>query len=119
MKNTQNNDKRVVIVHGEAFMFHSELPDDAVEIKPSNNTYHIIADSETTGNHHVVDYHAGVTFYSSKKKNTMFMVNKKPTTVRCVDTKRHSPIKIGSNTWEFGIQKEYDHFAKNLQKVRD
>ena len=115
----KQNKKVGVVVHGEAFMFHSKLPDDAVEISPSNINYHIIADSETTGNHHVVDWNEDVTFYESVKTKIRYMVNKKPTNVRCVDTKRHSPIKLGSNTWEFGVQKEYDHFTKNLQKVQD
>ena len=113
----KNNKNTPVIVHGEALIFTSNLPDDAVEIKASNGSYHIIADSETTGNHHVIDWNEGTTFY--KSGGTMYMVNKKPTQVRCVDTKRHSAIPLKTGTWEFGIQQEYDHFAKNLQKVRD
>jgi len=114
----QNKKSVGAVVHGEALIFQSNLPDDVVEIKPSNGSYHIIADSETTGNHHVIDYNEGTKFYQNKG-GTMFMVNEKPTQVRCVDTKRHSPIPLKTGTWEFGIQQEYDHFAKNLQKVRD
>ena len=90
---------------------------DAVEIKPSHKDMHIIADSETTGNHHVIDVHEDTKFYASG--DTVYMVNEKPTNVRCVLKDRHSPIEIGPGTWEFGIQQEYDHFAQNLRNVAD
>ena len=106
-----------VILHGEAMVFPSELPADAVEMKPSHPHMHIIADSETTGNHHVVDVVDGVTFFKSGTRT--FMVNKNPTQVRCVLEKRHSAITITPGCHEFGIQQEFDHFAQNLRKVRD
>lgn len=115
MKNKMKNQS--VILHGEAMIFASKLPKDAVEINPSHQNMHIIADSETTGNHHVVDVKPKTRFYRSGE--TVFMVNEEPTQVRCVLEKRHDAIPIESGTWEFGIQKEYDHFAQNLRNVRD
>lgn len=106
-----------VILHGEAMIFTSTLPEDAIEIKPTSNDMHIIADSETTGNHHVVDVKKGTRFF--KSKDTVYMVNEKPTQVRCVLQDRHSPIPLEAGTWEFGIQKEYDHFTQNLRNVQD
>lgn len=106
-----------VILHGEAMIFPSTLPEGVEEMNPTNKEYHIIADSETTGNHHVIDVTENTKFY--RKGDTMYMVNKKPTKVRCVLKDRHSPIDISSGTWEFGIQKEYDHFAQNMRNVRD
>jgi hypothetical protein len=116
MKQKQNNN--AVILHGEAMIFGSALPQDATEITPSNTEYHIIADSETTGNHHVVDAVPGVRFFKNKA-GTVYMQNKSKTAVRCVLKDRHSPITIAPGTWEFGIQQEYDHFAQNLRAVRD
>ena len=107
-----------VILHGEAMIFRSELPKGAVKIKPSNKNFHIIADSETTGNHHVIDCKQGVNFYQNED-GTIFMVNEEPTQVRCLVKERHSPIKLDEGVWEFGIQKEYDHFEQNLRNVRD
>jgi hypothetical protein len=112
-----SNKPTEVILHGEAMIFQSEIPADAVEIQASNNQYHIIADSETTGNHHVIDAKAGVKFF--KKGNTMYMKNTKPTQVRCVIANRHDAITIEAGTYEFGIQLEWDHFAQNLRNVRD
>jgi hypothetical protein len=71
------------IFHGEAMIFGSALPQDATEITPSNKEYHIIADSETTGNHHVVDAVPGVRFFKNDA-GTTYMQNKNETAVRCV-----------------------------------
>ena len=113
-----NKQHNAVILHGEAMIFGSALPEDVTEITPSNAEYHIIADSETTGNHHVVDAIPGVRFFKSSA-GTVYMQNDKKTAVRCVLKDRHSPITIAPGTWEFGIQQEYDHFAQNLRAVRD
>ena len=106
------------ILHGEAMIFESVLPADVQEIKPSHENFHVIADSETTGNHHVVDAKEGVRFFRSKT-GTMYMKNKKETSVRCVLKDRHDAITIAPSVWEFGIQQEFDHFAQNLRAVRD
>lgn len=112
-----NNNQIEVILHGEAMIFQADVPADAQEIQASNVSFHIIADSETTGNHHVVDAKSGVRFF--KKGNTMYMKNTEPTQVRCVHANRHSAITIAPGTYEFGTQQEYDHFAQNLRNVRD
>jgi cupin superfamily acireductone dioxygenase involved in methionine salvage len=113
-----------VILHGEAMIFPvNEIPTGAVQIVPSRLEYHIIADSETTGNHHVVStlHHENksdkVRFF--KKNNTVYMQNDEPTEVSCVHTDRHSPITIPPGVYEFGTQQEYDHFEQNLRNVRD
>jgi hypothetical protein len=107
-----------VILHGEAMLFRiSELPAKASKISPSNRTYHIIADSETTGNHHVVDSEEGVFFF--EKDGVTYMQNETPTRVRCLHENRHSTIDLQPGTWEFGIQQEYDHISQEMQKVRD
>lgn len=110
--------KNEVILHGEAMIFKSALPEGAKKINPTNKGFHIIADSETTGNHHVIDVNEGTEFYMDAT-GTMFMVNSQPTQVRCVLQDRHSPIGLENGVWEFGIQKEYDHFEQNLRSVRD
>jgi len=106
-----------VILHGEAMLFSSKLPADAVEIKPTNSEMHIIADSETTGNHHVVDMVKGTKVYRSGDRT--FISNSEPTRVRCVHANRHDAIAMPPNVWEVDIQKEYNHFEQNLRSVRD
>lgn len=115
--NNNNQNNNWCILHGEAMVFPADIPADAVEINPTNAQFHIIADSETTGNHHVIDCKPGVRFF--KKGNTMYMKNSEPTQVRCVLEKRHDAIAINPGSYEFGIQMEYDHFSANLRNVRD
>lgn len=114
----KNSNQNTVILHGEAMIFPSAIPQDAKPIKPSNGAFHIIADSETTGNHHVIDAVDGVEFFQTDD-GKMFMRNSKPTRVRCVLADRHSPIEIEPGNYEFSVQLEYDHFAQNLINVRD
>lgn len=106
------------VLHGEAMILPATLPVDAIEISPSNKDYHIIADSETTGNHHVIDTVPGTKFWRSGSQT--FMTNEKPTQVRCVHPARHDAITLDPGTYQVGeAQVEYDHFAQNLRTVRD
>lgn len=113
--------KTEVILHGEAMLFPSELPADCVEVLHSQNNLtnpYIIADSETTGNHHVVDMPAGTKVFKSKD-DRIFIVNTTETQVRCVHADRHSPITMEPGCWEVGIQQEYDHLEQHMRQVRD
>ncbi|MEB3277517.1 MAG: hypothetical protein VKK42_01160 [Lyngbya sp.] len=113
--------KTEVILHGEAMLFPAELPADCVEIKHAQTPGmppHIIADSETTGNHHVVDMPVGTKVYKSKD-DRIFIVNTTETRVRCVHPDRHSPITMEPGCWEVGIQQEYDHLEQHMRQVRD
>jgi hypothetical protein len=114
----KNTSKVEVTVHGEAFFFPSKIPTDAVKrnTNPSDK-YVIVADSETTGNHHVVDLNEGVTFFD--KEGVTFMSVEKETSIRCLHPDRHDEVKIPAGTYEFGTQQEYDPFEARLRKVRD
>lgn len=105
-----------LILHGEAMVFESSLPKNAKKINVVGHK--IVADSKTAGNHHVVDAGAGVAFYEDDI-GTLFMKNEKPTQVRCVRPDRHDSITLEPNTWEFGVQKEYDYFTESLRNVSD
>lgn len=110
-----------VILHGEAMIFPvSEIPAnaEACEMKFAQGSA-IIADSETTGNHHVLDMPptANVKFFRSGER--LFFRCEGNTQVRCVHPDRHNAIAIPPGTYEVDRQKEYDHFAQNLMNVRD
>lgn len=107
-----------LILHGECMIFSSSIPSNVKNIKASNEKYHIVADSEVTGNHHVVDVDSNVSLYESEN-GTIFMKNEVPTQVRCLVADRHDSVTIEAGTWEFGIQKEYDHINDELIAVRD
>lgn len=105
-----------VILHGECMVFPSSIPAEATP-KTIDNDYVIVADSETTGNHHVVDVCEGVEIYEFQ--GILFMKNSVPTNIRCVHADRHDKIEIPAGTYEFGTQMEYDPFKARLEKVRD
>ena len=114
-----NNKKKAlpgVILHGECMIFKSAIPKDAKQIQ-LKGSYLIVADSETTGNHHVVDAKPGVTFFEAGGKR--YMNSKVDTTVRCLHADRHDTIAIPAGTYEFGSQQEYDPFTARMQAVKD
>lgn len=104
------------ILHGEAMITEAEIPAGAQKLTVADK-YLIIADSETTGNHHVVENAEGCTFY--ELDGVRYMRNEAPTAVRCVHENRHDTLEIPAGTWEFGSQLEYDYFTESQQKVRD
>lgn len=105
-----------VILHGECMVFAGEIPPTAQPL-PCEGPYLIVADSETTGNHHVIDRVEGVEFFQDGGRR--FMKNTKPTQIRCLHEKRHDSITLEPGTYEFGTQQEWDPFAANLRNVRD
>lgn len=107
-----------VKVHGEAFVFPSKLPTGAKKKNIGNESFVIIAESETTGNNHVVDVMEGVDFYEDEK-GTLFMESRVDTNIRCVHENRHDAITIPAGTYEFGSQQEYDPFAERMRRVTD
>jgi hypothetical protein len=107
--------KNEVILHGECMIFKSEIPISAKK-KVTGKTFKI-ADSELTGNHHLVETPVGVDILEDK--NRIFMNASIPTEVKCVDKERHSTIEIPAGTYEFGTQQEYDPFQARLRNVAD
>jgi hypothetical protein len=106
-----------VILHGECMVFRSTIPANAKPKQKSKTGFVIVADSETTGNHHVVDETVGVDFYEADGK--LYMNSSVDTTIRCLHADRHDTIKLTAGTYEFGSQQEYDPFTARLQAVRD
>jgi len=108
--------KTDVVLHGECMCFASEIPAAATPLVV-DGPYLIVADSETTGNHHVVDRKKGVEFLEHEGRR--FMRNTVPTKIRCLHPQRHDEITLEPGQWEFGTQQEYDPFAENMRNVRD
>lgn len=106
-----------VILHGECMVFAANsIPNTAQRITAKD--YVIVADSETTGNHHVVDVVDGETeFY--KDGETLYMKSNVDTVIRCLHAERHDEITLPAGTYEFGSQQEYDPFAAHMRRVRD
>ena len=108
-------EKKRAALHGECMIIEANIPEGAKKIEVKQ--YLKIADSETTGNHHVVDCAEGVEFY--ELDGVRYMKNDEPAKVRCVHKDRHDEVSIPEGTWQFDAQLEYDYLTESLQRVRD
>lgn len=105
------------ILHGEAQINKiKELPLGANK-KEINSDYQIIAESEVSGNHHVIDIKEGVEFY--EKDGVLYLKNLVETEVRCLVKGRHDNITIEPGTWEIDFQQEYDYITEQKRRVAD
>jgi hypothetical protein len=109
-------------LHGECLVTRIDsIPSDAVsEPVDLSKGFVIIADSETTGNHHVLDCPpaAGVEFFKTPTGKRYVKVDN-TTQVRCVVADRHTAIPMTPGTYEIGFQQEYDYFEQAARNVRD
>lgn len=109
-------------LHGEVIVkkVKGGIPDGAKVVKPVNGVY-IIADSETTGNHHLLEEIAGIELY--EKDGMFYLKTDKPAVVKCVDEKRHDAIEIEpceeGEIILFDKQQEVDHLTDEVRSVRD
>jgi hypothetical protein len=113
-----NEETREVILHGECAIKTGAVIPDSAKRRVIKEKAVIIADSETTGNHHVIDMKPGVEFFDTEDGRS-FMQNSVPTDVRCVVADRHDSITLEPGTYEIGMQQEYDYFEQALRNVRD
>jgi len=111
--------KNKIILHGECIVAQcAGLPADAIaEIHTTNVV--IVANSEVTGNHHVIANKPGVVFYNSKTTGKRYMNSAVPTNISCVMAERHTTIDIVPGTYTIGIQQEYDYIAQAKRNVAD
>jgi len=105
------------VIHGETIVNKiNKLPKGIKKVELKGK-YQIIANSEVTGNHHVVDLVEGVEFY--EKEGTLYFKNEKETQVRCLIKERHDAITLEPGVWEVGFQQEYDYLKDEKRNVAD
>lgn len=103
--------------HGEVNIFKScEIPEGAKLIKGDGRKY-IVADSETTGNHHCVEEKEGVEMY--EKDGVLYLKNDVPTDVFCVVKDRHDTITLEPGVWEIDRAQEWDYLTQQRRNVSD
>jgi hypothetical protein len=115
-KSKVNSNAARAILHGECGIVQSPIPEDATAVKIKDNCL-ILADSETTGNHHVLDVLPGVEVL--EKEGKRFMRNSVPAQVRCLHSDRHDALVVPPGEWEFIIAQEFDYFEMSKRNVRD
>lgn len=130
MKQTKKNNAGVGAaplgwLHGECVLRQATLPEDAQQlsltdlkrVSVTDGVAAIIADSETTGNHHVVMLDDTVKFF--EKAGTRFVTSRETIKVRCVLKERHDEMVLPAGTYQIGFQQEYDYLTQSLRNVRD
>lgn len=103
------------VLHGEVIIFESKIPEGAKKLEVKD--FLIIAPSENSGNHHVIDAKEGVEFY--EKDGVLFVRNSVPATARCVIQSRHDKEVLAPSEWEIAPQQEYDPFTARKRAVSD
>lgn len=103
--------------HGELGIFQADsMPKGATKLKGDGKKY-IVADSETTGNHHCVEEKEGVEIY--EKDGVMYLKNEVPVDVFCVVKERHDTITLEPSIWEIEPAKEFDYLKQETRNVAD
>ena len=109
-------------LHGEVVIkqVKKSVPKESKQIKAKNGRYKI-ADSESTGNFHLLEAKEGVVMY--EKDGTLYCKNEVPVNVFCVDTKRHDTIELPkckpNEVYEITPAKEYDYISQEVRNVAD
>ena len=89
-----------------------------IEVKSEEDI--ILADSETTGNHHMLKMIPGVHVFRDDKLDKYFVKADVDTKVYCKLDNRHTDYKLkGGNTYSIYKAREYDHIEKVRRSVRD
>ena len=120
MKKNKQNENPKGWLHGECVLKQVSLPAGCqiqTDLKLASDGGVIIADSETTGNHHVIDRVPGVDFYTNG--NQRYVVSTVPFNVRCVLKERHDTFNLSPGSYEISFQQEYDYLTQSLRNVRD
>ncbi len=110
--------KMKVGFHGEVIAVSiTKLPENLKTISPANG-YVIVAESETTGNHHrVAVADKKVDFY--EKDGTLYMKNLESVEIGCVVEERHDTEILPAGIWEFRKALEFDPVEEVLRQAAD
>lgn len=106
------------VFHGECVIkkVSISVPKEAKKIKSKNGAW-VIADSENTGNHHLVLENDGVDVY--ELNGVLYVTNEVEAIVKCVDENRHDSITLEPGVWEIQRANEYDFLKDEKRKVAD
>lgn len=109
-------------MHGEVVVkkVKGSIPEGAKLVKAVGGVYKI-ADSESTGNHHLLEEIDGVDLY--EKDGVFYLKTSEKAVVRCVDVARHDTIEIEpcqeDEVLIFDRQLEIDHLTDEVRQVAD
>lgn len=103
--------------HGEVIITKAlNVPSGCKKVKAKNKSY-MLADSETTGNFHLLEEKEGVELY--EKDGVLYCKNDVPVDVFCAHKDRHDNITLEPGVWEIDRAQEHDYLTGMTRKVAD
>ena len=112
--------KKKITMHGEVnFSPVGKLPKGLKKVNVKGN-YHVVGESETTGNDHRVEVleKDKVEIYEGEN-GVLYMRNEVPVNVYCPRDGKHETQVKEPGIWEIDKAKEYDHLEEEIRNVAD
>lgn len=107
------------IFHGEVILTKvNALPSGLKKAELFNKKSYKLADSETTGNHHLLEAKYGVELFEDSN-GVLWLKNDVPCDVFCAIKERHDNITLEPGIWEIDRAQEYDYLKDMTVKVAD
>jgi hypothetical protein len=105
--------------HGEVIINKvNKLPEGLKRVKLFKEGCFRLADSETTGNFHLLEAKEGVELFEDVN-GVLWLKNEVPTDVYCAVKERHDNITLEPGIWEIDKAQEYDHLNDITRQVAD
>jgi hypothetical protein len=112
--------KKIVIAkHGEVrIVRHESVEVSGQKIETKEDI--ILADSESTGNHHMLQVVPGVHVWKDSDADKFFVKPEVETKIYCKLDNRHTDYQLKEGyTYEIYKAREYDHINKIQRKIAD
>lgn len=107
--------------HGEVIIIKSGQLPLSSELKKTilfdYNTYKL-ADSETTGNHHLLEAKDGAELFEDNN-GVLWLKNEIPCNVFCAVKGRHNIITLEPGIWKIDKAQEYDYLTEMTRNISD
>ena len=105
--------------HGEVLLIkRNELPKDLKPVKLFQNNCYKLADSEQSGNFHLLEAKEGVELFEDSD-GVLWLKNEIPVDVYCAVKERHDNRTLEPGVWEIDLAQEYDFLTEETRKVSD
>lgn len=110
---------RKTYAHGECLLMKADkLPEGLKKVEEFKKDCYRIADSEVTGNFHLLEAKEGVELFEDVK-GVLWLKNDVPTDVFCAIKQRHDNITLEPGIWEIDKAVEYDYLTGLKRQVAD
>lgn len=109
--------KKQIHFHGEVCIVEvDEIPGEAKELASKGGDLKL-ADSEVTGNDHMLEINPGVSVFQWNED--FYVKSREETKVYCLLKDRHHDLKLPSGNYKITPAKEFDHLKQEKRRVLD